>query len=258
MVTQQNFLMDDKRLGKLCKVEIFNISRKKKGGSVTKKNYVITVYNKVKVNEEVFDDIGNKSVVVKDRFVKWGEFKFQEAMHPKDRIIQALSKIELPLDYISDVDLSSEVMRREIVPLQTLPDEDLVNEVKRRGLTEFANVFKISKSVSKFEKLKSILKERRKIPETKLSFEDTIKELKDRKVLLPKDFLTDDELIHEAETRGIPVLVNRLDELLLERNSEPEQPQAPAVSTVLHVQEPIDPDEPPVNLEVILGKSDGQ
>lgn len=249
MTNQQHFLMDDKRLGKLCKVEIFNITRKQKGQNVTKKNYVITIYNKVNVNEEIFDEEGKKSVIQKDKFIKWGDFQFQEVMHPKDRIIQALSKIELPLNYIPDADLTEELVRRNLVPLQTLPDDILVNETKRRGLTEFANVFKISKNASGFEKVKAFLKERQKIPDTKLSFEDTIKELKARQVIVPKDFMTDEELIHEVERRGIPILANRIEESLLETMND--------ITNEKIKQEPFNNDEQPVELESILGKSDG-
>lgn len=258
MSNQQHFLMDDKKLGRLCKVEIYNITRKQKGQNVTKKNYVITIYNKIKVNEDVFDDDGNKSVVQKDKFVKWGEFQFQEAMHPKDRIIQALSKIEMPLSYIPDAELTGELARREIIPLHNLPEDQLVNEIKRRGLTEFANVFKISKNAPRLEKVKAIFKERRKIPDTKLSFEDTVKELKTRKIIVPEDFMTDEELIHEVERRGIPILANRIEESLFESTTVIGQPGSGTDNTGVHMQEPLNPEDQPVELETILGKPDGQ
>lgn len=218
MANKQLFLMDDKKIGRLVKVEIFNISRMQGGKTITgkkkvknKKNYVITGYNRVFVEEEVITEVigedgqkqGLKTLVKKEKFVKWGEFSFQEVLHPKDRIKEFLSKVELPLSYITDLDLTEEMIRRELIPLHEMTDETLINEIKRRGLTEFGNAFKISKNASLLQRIKAKLKRQKITPVKKLNFEATIADLKKRKLILPKDFLTDEEVLKELEIRNI-------------------------------------------------------
>jgi hypothetical protein len=252
--------MDDKKLGRLCKVEIYNVTRKQHQQNVTKKNYVITIYNKVTVKEKTYAEDGTEIITEKEKFIKWGEFGFQEVMHPKDKIRQFLSKIEMPLNYIPDIELTDELARRELIPLSTISDELIFNEIKRRGLTVFANTFKISKTASLGQRIKAFVKERRKIPAISLSFEDTVKELKERHVILPKDFMTDEELITEIESRGMHVLTNKIVETLFEPEPEP-SPVITPPPNIAHAssglkQEPITgtEEETPLALEDILGK----
>lgn len=239
----QKFLLDDKKLGRLLKVETFEVTRtlnqraitgKKK--TVTKKKYLITVYNRTKVKEEVFGEDGKSEIIEKDKFVKWGEFTFAEAMHPKDRIKEMLSKIEIPLSYITDNELMDEATRREILQLEKLPDEVMIKEMKRRGLTEFANNFKISKNATFFQKIKAFFWERREIPDAKLTFEETVEEIKKRHLLLPEDFMSDDELIKDLERRDIRIelqtnniAVKNGDKDVLDALFEDETPASPDV-----------------------------
>jgi hypothetical protein len=212
-MTNQKFLLDNKKLGRLLKVETFEVTRtlnqiamsgKKK--TVTKKKYLITVYQRIMVPEEVMNEDGTEvSTVQKEKFVKWAEFSFAESLHPKDRIREILSKTEIPLSYLTDKELTDEVKRRNLLSLETLPDDIMTDEMKRRGLTEYANNFKISKNASIFQKLKAIILERKQIPPAKLSFEETIKELKKRHLLEPGDIMTDDELIKDLERRDIRI-----------------------------------------------------
>lgn len=210
MANTQKFLLDDKKLGRLLKVDIFESTRNLKRTKITgnkatetKKKYLLTVYNKVIVNEQQINEKGEETFIPKEKFVKWAEFDFSVVMHPKDRIIEFLSKIERPLKYIPDIELINEVTERELIELKNYPDELLYTEMKRRGLTEYANNFKISKNATIFQKLKSLITKRKKIPNAKLTFEETITELKKRHLLLPEDIFEDEELINEINKRDV-------------------------------------------------------
>lgn len=212
MTSSQKFLLDNKKLGRLLKVETYEVTRtlnkpaiSGKKQTVTKKKYVITGYNRTKVKEEIPQEDGTSTTVEKEKFVKWAEFSFAEVLHPKDRIREFLTKVELPLSYITDKELVEEADRRELLRLELMSDEIMIKEMKRRGLTEFANNFKISKNASFFQKLKARIWERKKIPDSKLSFEQTVEEIKKRHLLLPKDFLSTDELLKELQKRDIRV-----------------------------------------------------
>jgi len=230
--------MDDKKLGKLIKVEIYNVNRVQKKKKTNKKNYVITGYNRVFVEEEVITEVlgennqkqGIKTLVQKEKFVKWGEFTFQEVLHPKDRIKEFFTKVELPLSYITDVDLTEEMTRRELIPLHQMTDETLVNEIKRRGLTEFGNIFKVSKNASLFQRIKAKIKRQKITPIIKLDFEATVADLKKRKLILPKDFLTDEELIKEIENRDIRLTPIEVPDDFLFEPVTPGEPPAHAES----------------------------
>jgi len=210
MANIQKFLLDDKKLGRLLKVDIFESTRTLKKTAISgkkateiKKKYLLTVYNKVMVNEQQIADNGVETFEAKEKFVKWAEFDFSEVMHPKDRIIELLTKIERPLNYIPDIELMDELDKRQLLKLEQYPEELLIKEMKRRGITEFANNFKISKNATMLQKLIVLIKEHRKIPDTKLSFEETVSEIKKRHLLLPEDFITDEELLKELEKRDI-------------------------------------------------------
>jgi hypothetical protein len=239
MANTQKFLLDDKKLGRLLKVDIFETKRTLKTVNIigkkateTKKKYLLTVYNKVIVNEQQIDEEGKETFLPKEKFIKWAEFDFSVVMHPRDRIIEFLSKTERPMKYIPDMELMDELVKRELTELKNYPDELFLTEIKRRGLTEFANNFKISKNATLYQKLKARIKKHKKIPNSKLTFEETIIELKKRKLLLPKDFMTDDDLLIELEKRDLikkqtppdPERNSNISDILFEDISIPETP----------------------------------
>ena len=246
----QKFLLDDKKLGRLLKVDIYEATRTLKKTSIsgkkateTKKKYLLTVYNKVIVNEQQISEDGAETFTPKEKFVKWAEFDFSEVLHPKDRIIEFLSKIERPLKYIPDIELMNEVTDRELLELKNYPDELITTEIKRRGLTEFANNFKISKNATFFQKLITRIKENKKIPDAKLTFEETVSEIKKRHLLLPEDFMTDEELLKEIEKRNIQIATIPLPE---------ENPDNKVTLESLFEEIPASPDEIEVSEIVAL------